>query len=441
MVRHIPYKADEIKEPSLRFLNSDSTNPQDIVRYKPYQPQPISGKIGLIFHKNIEEHVNTMLEWLRGQNNTWPFREGINSTFGTRFQFISENYEQFDLSDIFSKMNEFDVSVIFLPPEHSGNDSIYNEIKAKAVFMKKRVQVINHGEFLNKFIKERNNAAKGVFILNFGVQLYTKTGGIPWIIMDKYNYPEKFSINNSLIVGISFIKVKSEEQEYISYGVSQIMNLYGLTLKFNIFPAKYDPLRGYFLPEEVMKELISNLIEQYDIENLYIYKTSPFHTEEKSGIESAVSDDLTYFATHVKLSGFSVRCYDPRQENYCNRRGICLINQEKMKVILWTTGNAELRGRLKKHVLGTPKSIELNVKTNRNEDNKEEREDMLKHISFQTLALTKLDWEHAMWNVRTPVILKYARRAGKLCRYIYDSSMVSDDLKRIVERFDVRDVM
>jgi len=100
-----------------------------------------------------------------------------------------------------------------------------------------------------------------------------------------------------------------------------------------------------------------------------------------------------------------------------------------MRTILWTTGRLIGGRKPRGHKLGTPRPIEIAINTNSFLDRKE----ILRHIAYQALALTKLDWEHAMWEVRVPAILKYSRRAGKVSFHGNPVDLIS--------RLDVRDLM
>ncbi|WP_456477772.1 hypothetical protein [Geoglobus ahangari] len=418
------FELSKIAEPLLKFKQNTSMFKTDIVKYGPYSSsEDINAQIKVVYPKNIKKEVERFISILKDGDGRWPFKNGINSTFKCFFEFnveeVNESPTQEIIKDIIDASDE-DILIIF------GEDfeDIW-ELKAYAWIKSKRLQLVNIETFRNRFQASDWN---GMYLLNFGVQLYSKANGTPWILERKVNMFE-FVKENSLILGLSFGRF----EEDIHYGVAQVVDLYGLTINFEIFDAGYLPeIDGYYIPQDEMRKLLKNIEKLYtqkwkaELDNIYFYKSTQFIDEEIKGVSESIGDESRYYLIHVKTSGLSIRGYDKENEAYTIRRGVVLLYPEKKWCALWTTGNLGT----KRHVLGTPKSIEIQLLTN----SKEGARDLIKHISFQTLALTKIDWEHANWNVRTPAVFKYSNRAIRIHNYLNSNS-------NAIRGLDVRDLM
>ncbi len=423
----VQFIIDKIHEPLLVFNKNKSKFQSDIVRYKPYSVNDdIETQIRVLYPTSIKKEVGDFIDILKSGNNQWPFYSGINAAFGCSLDFINEEFNTLTLTedeviDTIDTSNE-DLIIIF-----SKNFENFWKLKTYTIIRRKRLQFVNISSFHERYSTAADSMKK-MYLLNFGVQLYSKANGIPWTLdRNKVNEYE-FVREDSIILGLSFGRIGED----IYYGVAQVIDLYGLTIKFEIFNADrvdYSPeVSGYYVPKDEMLKLSERVVKFYErrykrsLKNIYIYKSSTFLEEEVSGVSESV-DDATYYLIHVKTSGLSIRGYDKNEENYTMKRGTVLLYPEKRWCSLWTTGNLEGR----KHQLGTPKAIELNVVSN----SKENALSLLKHVSFQTLALTKIDWEHANWNVRKPVVFKYSKRAVYAYKY----------LQKSVQGLDIRDLM
>ena len=428
---------EDLPEPSLRFHYGESVVPHDIIRLKPYSYETTFEKeIRVIFPSNIESEVAKLFEIIQN-GDSWPFERGINRQFNVNFNFKFTKLDEIDINKIESYIMNDESNILICFTSQLENYH-YNRLKALSAIRRKRIQFINIQKFKDNFTKG-NDIAKKFYALNLGVQLYSKGDGIPWLLTREVRtkgITYEFAPENSLIVGISFLR-ESIGGDKIYYGIAHVIDFSGLTLKFELFPAKVNPVTGYYIPREHMSKIVKDSIEYYrekkgsDLSKIYIYKTTAFIDEEIGGVREGLkeSGDVIYYLNHVKTSGFVVRAYDLNDEDYCVRRGLCLIDLEEMRTILWTTGRLIGGKKSGRHKLGTPRPIEITVNTNSDLDKGE----ILRHIAYQALALTKLDWEHAMWEVRVPAILKYSRRAGKVSFYGNPVDLIS--------RLDVRDLM
>ena len=431
----------DLPEPSLRFYRGESVEPHKIIRLKPYSyPTSFKKNIRVIFPTPIESSVLELFKVIQN-GNSWPFKGGINKQFNVNFNFEFTKLDEVDVNTIehYVMTDESDILICFSPQLE---DYHYNRLKALSAVRGRRIQFINIHKFNEIFVKG-TDITRSFYALNLGVQLYSKANGTPWLITRDVKTKEgityEFAPEDSLIIGISFLK-ETIDGDKIYYGIAHVIDFSGLTLKFEVLPAKVNPVTGYYIPEEHISKIIKDLVGYYkerkgcNVGRIYIYKTSTFIDEEIRGIRKGLKDgdDVIYFLNHVKTSGFVVRAYDLNDEEYCVRRGLCLIDLEDMRAILWTTGRLIGDRNSKRHKLGTPRPIEIKVNTNSDSD----KEEILRHVAYQALALTKLDWEHAMWEVRIPAILKYSRRAGKVS--IHGNPVNPIDL---ISKLDVRDLM
>ena len=159
-------------------------------------------------------------------------------------------------------------------------------LKAYAKLKNKRLQLVRIPIFEHRVLRSTNSKTRNMYLLNFGVQLYSKANGTPWILerrTDEYEFVRE----DSLVLGLSFGKTDGD----IYYGVAQVIDLYGMTLRFEIFDAGYSPTDGYYIPYEEMEELIKKVQEYYsrttgtELRNIYIYKSLQQEAANRGGFK------------------------------------------------------------------------------------------------------------------------------------------------------------
>lgn len=394
----------------------------------------------------------------KGGTNLYPFKDGHNfsNVFNTEFKILNTIADSAEI--LFDKVDLYDDKGL---SSYLGDDAdvtvlaISNNLDRKRYHLAKIFAKLNGKKI--QFIEERNllgwkenesSVYRSPFLIELAVQLLAKAGGTPWILELGPGGSNASTITeplarNSLVIGISFATLA----ENLAFGVAMFLNLKNLDQKFAMrtFKATKDmKVKGYYLPQDIMKEVIEKALEWAKSANLtpshlFIYKTSPIHDEELRGMSEFSSIDWALI--HVKTSGTLLRLYDEEEKEYMVRRGVAIISQNhKVKrcgmkftagrIIMTTTGLAEKPREGYYRTLGTPRSIELEVYSNYDID--------LRLIANQVIALTKVDWECTKLEKREPAILKYSRRMAQLASVAFESNY-KDTIEK--QTFDVRDLM
>jgi len=236
---------------------------------------------------------------------------------------------------------------------------------------------------------------------NFIVALYYKAGGTPWRIN---------SINrDTCLVGLSFYKAMRDPASQLRTAMAQIFTSSGdgYVLRGNTFEwdARREKSRSPHLDRESASLLVRQILSLYSKQNdgalpkrLVIHKSSRFWEGERLGFLEAASEiprtDL------VALQWRGVQFY--RTGNYPPLRGT-YVKFDDANQLLYTVGYAPaLRSyngprapqpiEIVEHFGDTPWL------------------DILKEV----LALTKLNWNTAAFNVSEPITLAFSRRVGEI---------------------------
>jgi len=255
--------------------------------------------------------------------------------------------------------------------------------------------------------------------MNLATAIYAKSGGTPWL----HDGP---IIPAGVFIGIAFTKPKIQQEttstkELFYYGVLTVYNKFGKYLDTRVKSLtievprtrKIKGTKGLYIPKEDMIELIREVISHYNPPIIIIHKSSRFHSEEKEAIQETLKEkDIDYVLTHVESSN-PYRGFGEEEHGYNTIRGDLLLDQEiPNRAIFFTTGctQSDKGIKLRKRP-GTPRPLELEIEDNTSPfDTKE--------IASHILSLTKLDWNTTDIEVRTPVTIKYARRAAMLAPYM-----------------------
>ncbi|MHA1616475.1 MAG: Piwi domain-containing protein [Candidatus Njordarchaeales archaeon] len=401
-----------IEEPLLRFKYGFSKNPRRIIDQKAYTRGVIDRiSVKAIVARSLRRAFINLFEKIvngfSGKYMSWPtFSEvtGAEILFNEEND-ISEVDDKYDeetilraLIEIFSEIKENTVTFIVLP---SISRKLYYLMKAEALRRKIPTQLI---------LKETLTKEPLEFtLMNIGVALYAKAGGIPWVLKDP------LTSMRGLFVGISFHL--DHEMKNIYYGVVEVFDKYGahLECKARMYkhPHKMRSVKGLFIPRKDMEEILNKLIEKYNPKEIIFHKSAPFLKEEKDAIEHICKKyNVEYCLVHVEGVN-PYRIYAPKL-NFTPLRGTVVFDQEKSdRAILATTGRALVDYRKIKSWsgIGTPRPLEVTIEKSEGKYN-------IREISEQILALTKLDWNTTDISVRLPITLKYPRKAARLVKYL-----------------------
>lgn len=403
-----------IDEPYLRFKYGFSRNPREVVRLKAYGYGVSARKfhIKAIIDRAIKEDFIDFFKKLRdgyrGNYARWPgFQSvtGVDLSFDESVDIIYldsarplEQEIQHCLLQASSESNSAVVTFLAVPELRH---RLYYKVKAFAIQRRMPIQVI-----LKDTLKKE---PLEFTLMNIGVALYAKGGGIPWVLKSP------LSQTRSLFVGISFHL--DHESKNIYYGVMEIFDKFGkhLDCKIQMYRSAFNirNTRGLYIPKKDAEEILSELIRKYNPYEIIFHKSAPFHKEEKEAIEKVCGRDILYSLVHIERSN-PYRVYT-EEFNFTPIRGTLIYDMHNNnRAILTTTGHAVLdtTGRKKEwRGIGTPRPLEIMLERNTTKHN-------LREINEQILSLTKLDWNTTEISIRSPITLKYSNKAANIAPYL-----------------------
>lgn len=426
--RDTAFRPTIIEEPYLRFKLGQSQNPKDIIRLKAYEygisikDLPIKVVVEKSAKKDLMDFLRKMIDGFSGNYMYWP---GFRRVTGAELSFedsdiislddFSENALCESLLQAFSKSRIDNKPVILLvvpKPLHK----LYHKVKALALQKMIPVQVVLR-ETLKKDPLEFT-------LMNIGIALYTKGGGIPWILANP------LMKSRGLFVGISFHL--DHEAKNIYYGVMEVFDKFGRHLKCKIrmysSSAEIRSIRGLYIPRDDAEKVLTELIKEYEPREIIFHKSAPFHSEEKEAIEAVCkSKGVSYSLVHIERTN-PYRVYAD-EEDFTPARGTVVFDStHKNRALLCTTGRPMISlGKMKPWSgIGTPRPLEIMLEENTTRYS-------LREIVEQILALTKLDWNTTEISVRSPITLKYSNKAANLTPYLRN-----DIRKGLVDIVDIR---
>jgi len=369
------------------------------------------------YEHNIDKCINSMIDYMRN---------------------ISQS----------NKSNEY---IVMLLARKLGDDR-YNRVKAYGAYYKIPTHIIN----LNKvdgIIKEceENNQRKEscpgyiAYMLNNYVQLYAKSGGIPWVVSDN----DASLLQGTVVVGLAISKLGNTNYIVgVSYAVAYIGKevrsyIYSEIFEESELDIKFLETTSLYIPARIAKNIFTNIREAlrtWNINRYVIYQTTIIHPDEIGGLTKALSGNVWILA-HVKESGFIKRVYDLDTEDWGPYRGLCLIDDDSVggngsiKALLLSTGIIKVKRddyELKKffeegkrtYKLGTtPEPLELEMFYNPQIKASADKSQVDAGIALYTcrlaLLLGKLDWEaYTAWP-KIPFVEKYAKRIADILSLLY----------------------
>lgn len=257
---------------------------------------------------------------------------------------------------------------------------------------------------------------------NICVAIYSKVGGIPWILKNPNNV--------DITLGIRFSR---NENEGYSTGFISIFNKYGkyLGVFSETFPdeeyglSKSDYIlksEGMTVPTVLIKNIIEDSIDNYckshttKIETISIQKVGQFGKNERIGFEEAFksSEIDKYSLVEVHNRNFQ-RFFNLDKYSLNIDRGICFPFSDNHG-FLCTTGdytyNRFGRTNTKTHTMGTPRPLLVNLKRNCN------CYDNFTDACHDIFTLTGLHYQTVTHNeIRLPATLIFAHKIAKFSKY------------------------
>jgi len=257
---------------------------------------------------------------------------------------------------------------------------------------------------------------------NICVAIYSKVGGIPWILKNPNNV--------DITLGIRFSR---NENEGYSTGFVSIFNKYGKYIgvfsetfpdqDYGLSKADYKMIsEGMTVPTILIKNIIGDSINNYykfhttKIEAITIQKIGQFGKNERIGFEEALNS--------LEIDNYSlIEVYNKNLQRFFNLgkhslnidRGICFPFSEKHG-FLCTTGDYHYnifgRVKTKTHTMGTPRPLLVNLKRNIN------CYDKFTDACQDIFTLTGLHYQTVTHNeIRLPASLIFAHKISKFSKY------------------------
>jgi hypothetical protein len=398
----------KIDEPNLRFKLGNSPNPRDVVRLRVYgygmsvKDLHLKVIVSESTKSELSDFVKKLMEGFSGRYMSW---RGFKAVTGAEISF-HENSDIITLDDFstehilsalryVSSVSDDKTVILLVLPNTLGR--FYFRIKSEALVRRVPLQLI-----LNDSLKKE---PLEFTLINMGIALYAKRGGIPWIptnsLMQK----------RGLLIGISFHI--DHENKNIYYCVVEVFDKFGRHIKCAIrtysLPSQIKSIKGLYIPREDAERILENIVKEYDPREIILHKSAPFHKEEKDAIESVCQrKGISYCLVHIERTNlYRVYNFD---KDLTPIRGT-IIYDSINRAILNTTGHAVI-GKIKKWSgMGTPKPLEIKFEINKTQYS-------ISEIAKQILALTKLDWNTTKVSVKIPITLKYSNKAANLAPYL-----------------------
>lgn len=305
--------------------------------------------------------------------------------------------------------NDFDIALIVLSKEweagfkesETEDFDLHDYIKAIAAAEGMCVQVVKETGALSYY-------CRCSVMWRLGVALYTKAGGIPWVLVDIEP--------GTAFIGIDYaLRTGAESGSKFAICCSQVFDAEGSGLEFIAYEA--DGVRVFgknpFLRRDQMMKVIARSLSIYQRKHsgqmptrVVVHKNTEFKKDEIDGAFDALVNAPDVELVHVQQScGWRGIQFDIAQQPhaYPCRRGTN-FQLGTTEALLWTQGN--LRSVTKdgrtdyyKEGKGIPEPLLLTryAGTGSMDD-----------VSREVLALTKMDWNNDGPYDRVPVTLSFA---------------------------------
>ena len=309
----------------------------------------------------------------------------------------------------------FDIVVILLKPDWkagfygpSGDDfNLHDYVKAYAASEGICVQFLREDKALDYFC--RCSVA-----WRLGIALYTKAGGVPWVLAD--------ADPGTAFIGIGYaLRSDSSADSRFAICCSQIFDAEGSGLEFVAYEANDIKLfgRNPFLRREQMLKVMARSLSIYQRKHsgdsphrVVVHKSTEFRQEEVDGVFDAFSGADNIELVHVQQS--------------CGWRGVLIPSRNQVhgypcprgttfqlgshEALLWTQGNLPEVANGKdyfKEGKGIPEPLLLVRHAGLG---------LMDDLCRETLALTKMDWNNDGPYDRLPATLNFADTLAKIVK-------------------------
>ena len=270
-------------------------------------------------------------------------------------------------------------------------------------------------------------------LYNFSLSLYAKAGGTPWIIEPSY-----FDLADCYI-GQAFSRKMVDRFGAGKFfvGAADVFNAWGEHISFALHQASVDEeIKGLHVDRKFMMELMNKAINRYidkmdyPPKTLVIHRPGYFIREEIEGVQDVLDEQNIEkcYLVHVQHNNL-FRAYDPSLNNQIRRGTYFRIGPRN--AVLFPTGYLESEG--KEHIMGTPKSVQLNVKSILQEGkiSPDVSNEEFYKICKNFLGFTRLRWNSLSTRLREPLTIYASRNVAEWLRKDYQG----------LEGIDIRDIL
>lgn len=292
----------------------------------------------------------------------------------------------------------------------------HDQLKAAALKYPAPLQIIRPRTWADrskppKGVKRRPVQDEATRAWNLHTALYYKAGGRPWRLI------RSFADTTTCYLGVSFYR--SADQTLLHMSVAQLFNERGEGVVVKGGPAavlKED--RQPHLTEDDAHDLVAAALTAYRKEHgnyparLVIHKTTGYTDHERTGFEGAAEDVGIEVVELIWLSESDpTRLFRPG--THPPLRGT-LISLADDRHILYTKGSIDFYGTYPGMYIPAPlaiRPVELSQDPGQ--------------LVAETLALTKLNWNHSQLDGHLPITLHAAAKVKAILRHLPSDSVTA----------------
>jgi hypothetical protein len=315
--------------------------------------------------------------------------------------------------------HEFDIVIIYLSREW---ETGFRELKNEDFDLHDYLKAIAASEGICvQIVTDTDSGALSYFcrcsvMWRLGVALYTKAGGVPWVLAD----PEP----GTAFIGIDYaLRPGTGTENRYAICCSQVFDAEGSGLEFVAYEAEGIRLfgRNPFLRRDQMMKVIARSLSIYQRKHageypkrVVIQKNTEFKSYEVDGCFDALLHTPNVELVHVQQScGWrGVQIASPRKPHaYPCRRGT-MFQLGDYETLLWTQGNLpEVTRDGRTDFFKEGKSIPEPLLLVRHAGT-----GSIDDVCSEVLALTKMDWNNDGPYDRLPVTLSFAQMLAKVVK-------------------------
>lgn len=281
-----------------------------------------------------------------------------------------------------------------------GDDfNLHDYVKAIAAFDGIPTQFLNEDRSLGYY-------CRCSVMWRLGIALYTKAGGVPWVLANMES--------GTAYIGIDYaLRPNAESDSRFAICCSQVFDAEGSGIEFVAYEARDVQMFGKnpFLHREQMMAVMARSLAVYQRKHsgempsrIVVHKNTEFKPYEIDGVFDAFSNVADVELVHVQENSGWKGVYiaqHKQPDGYPCLRGSHLQLGAHTS-LLWTQGNLPIVANGKpyyKEGKGTPEPIIMNRYAGRGS---------MDDLCRETLALTKMDWNNDGPYDRMPVTLNFA---------------------------------